>query len=531
MSTDPLAAYFPRVTPQSEPADPGQVRNSAGGYVFPVTDRTRATRFLILGTEGGTYYVSERDLTRDNAGFIVAMANGAQAGDLLDLVIDVSTQGRAKKQNATMFTLAALCASSNEPVKARALAAIQAVCRTGTMLFVFARYVEQFRGHGKGLNRALLRWYTDKTVDDAAYQAVKYRQREGWSHRDLLRLVKNVGGRVKVPESHRPLFGWITGHPDGDLPRVVAGFEQAQTVTTAREWARLVGEYRLSWEMLPDNALAHAEVWEALVPTMGLGALIRQLPRLTNVGYVAPMSVGAKTVVERLADASEIARSRVHPLAVLVAAVTYARGEGMRGSSTWVTAPQIVDALDGAFYAAYGNIVPAGKRTLVACDVSGSMTMGQVGGTSLAPIQAEMGLAMCLINTEPQVFPMAFSQGFVPLPLSLRTRLDDAVRQANGMPCDGTDCSVPMLWAAANHVEVDTFVTVTDNETWAGRVHPHQALRAYRDQTGIPARSVVVGMTATGFTIADPSDAGQMDLVGFDAGSMDVLSAFSRGDL
>jgi len=47
-------------------------------------------------------------------------------------------------------------------------------------------------------------------------------------------------------------------------------------------------------------------------------------------------------------------------------------------------------------------------------------------------------------------------------------------------------------------------------------VHPSAALRRYRERTGIAARLVVVGFTSTGFTIADPKDAGMLDVVGFD---------------
>ena len=54
--------------PDREPI-PGanQVPNSAGGYAWELDDWARLDRFLILGSEGGTYYVSERKLTKDNA--------------------------------------------------------------------------------------------------------------------------------------------------------------------------------------------------------------------------------------------------------------------------------------------------------------------------------------------------------------------------------------------------------------------------------------------------------------------------------
>ena len=53
-------------TPQSEPLE-GMVPNSAGGHVYPVDDMTRLRRFLILGSEGGSYYANERKLTLENA--------------------------------------------------------------------------------------------------------------------------------------------------------------------------------------------------------------------------------------------------------------------------------------------------------------------------------------------------------------------------------------------------------------------------------------------------------------------------------
>jgi len=85
-----------------------------------------------------------------------------------------------------------------------------------------------------------------------------------------------------------------------------------------------------------------------------------------------------------------------------------------------------------------------------------------------------------------------------------------------------------MIWAHKHRIDVDTFVVYTDNETWAGDVHPAQALRAYRDARGIPAKLVVVGMTSKEFSIADPDDAGMLDVVGFDSLTPPVIADFAR---
>lgn len=86
-----------------------------------------------------------------------------------------------------------------------------------------------------------------------------------------------------------------------------------------------------------------------------------------------------------------------------------------------------------------------------------------------------------------------------------------------------------MRYATANNIAVDMFVVYTDNETWAGHVHPFQALRDYRARVNPNARLAVVGMTATNFTIADPTDAGMLDVAGFDTAVPNLLSDFARG--
>ena len=101
----------------------------------------------------------------------------------------------------------------------------------------------------------------------------------------------------------------------------------------------------------------------------------------------------------------------------------------------------------------------------------------------------------------------------------------------SGLPFGGTDCALPMLWALRRTMEIDHFCVFTDNETWAGTIHPHQALEEYRQKTGIPARLSVVGMTPTDFTIADPADPGSLDVAGFDSAVPSLLADFARGDI
>jgi len=531
---DPLTTVSTRRTPQSQPADSRQVQNSAGGFTFQLDDRARLRRFLTLGTDGATYYTSAADLTRKNAGVVLRMAETDHTA-LVDTIVSISEAGRAPRANPALFALAIAASVGDAEGRAHALRALPVVARTGTHLFLFARYVEQFRGWGRGLRRAVGAWYTAKEVDALAYQAVKYRQREGWSHRDLLRLAH--------PETDEPgrraLFDWIVRGSVGDAtPLLIEGYLRAQSPEKT-DVPTLIRTYGLSWEMLPDAALNERATWDALLDTgIPQTALMRQLPRLTRLGVLPAMGGRTAEVAARLADGERLRKARVHPVNVLVAARTYASGQSARGDSSWTPTRQIVDALDAAFYAAFGAVEPAGKRTMLALDVSGSMT-SPISNMPLSCREASAALALVTAATEPEHVVVGFTSGgggdwrrgaaLTPLAISPRQRLDDAVRTVSGLPFGGTDCALPMIHAQATGLEVDTFAIYTDNETWHGSIHPHQALAKYRRATGIDARLVVVGMTATRFSIADPSDAGMLDVAGFDSAVPNLISDFSRG--
>jgi len=94
------------------------------------------------------------------------------------------------------------------------------------------------------------------------------------------------------------------------------------------------------------------------------------------------------------------------------------------------------------------------------------------------------------------------------------------------IPMGGTDCSLPMRWALKQRVAADVFVILTDSETWAGPIHPMQALRQYREKMGLAAKLIVVGMTSNGFSIADPDDSGALDVVGMDSATPNVMNEF-----
>jgi 60 kDa SS-A/Ro ribonucleoprotein len=108
--------------------------------------------------------------------------------------------------------------------------------------------------------------------------------------------------------------------------------------------------------------------------------------------------------------------------------------------------------------------------------------------------------------------------------------LDDVVKYLGSLKFGGTDCALPMVYATEQELDVDGFVIYTDSETWAGNIQPVQALAKYRKAAGkADASCTIVGMTASGFSIADPKDPRMLDVVGFDTATPQVISEFVKG--
>lgn len=525
-------------TPQSEPI-PGadQIANRAGGYGFRVDDWVRLDRFLILGSEGGSYYACEHELTRENAEAVLrcVKADGART---VARIREISQSGRAPKNDPAIFALAMAAKLGDEPTRKAAFSALPEVARIGTHLFGFAEAVQAFGGWGRATTRAFADWYRRESVSELVYQAIKYRQREGWTHADVLRLSHPVA----PSPAHRELYAWIV---DGVLPTEdgalaqIGAFETLQKTSDPEEAAKVITKHRLPWEAVPTDLRWSPDVWAALLQDMPITAMIRNLGTMTNVGLLAPFNDATKKVVDTLANRTALQRSRVHPMTILAALRTYGQGRGFRGSGTWDPVAPIVDALDGAFYASFANVEPTGKRFLVAVDVSGSMR-SPASGFPMRAAEAAAAMAFVMVKTEPTVVALAFSsrgylrdkRGFQLLDFSKMQRLDDAVNRVNSLD-GGTDCAIPAEWALESKTKVDLLAIFTDEETWAGNQHPIQAVQAYRDKVNPKAKFVSANFVAHGYSLAKSADKEpevdplSLRVVGFDTTVPAVISDFA----
>lgn len=510
-------------------------KNSAGGYSFTVDGWGRLDRFLILGSEGGSYYATKRKLTEQNAAHVVNLVkqDGAR---VVDRIVEVSTAGRAPKNDPALFSLAVAMTHGDATTQRAAFDAIPKVARIGTHVFHLAEFVNGMRSWGRGVRRGFSGWYNGQNPMQLAMQLVKYANRDGWTHADVIRLAHPR----PVSDAHAALMAYAVGkkkdQPDAEVALFLEAVGELKSTRDAKIAVKLISDHKLPREVVPTELLTEQSVWEALLPHMGIEAMIRNLATMTRVGLLTPFSNGSQTVLEKMANSEVVKRSRIHPIKVLAALMTYKTGHSVKGNNVWTPVQNIVAGLDDLFYDSFKNVVPTGKRILLALDVSGSMdgfwgTSAVVMGVpGLTPRIASAVMAAVTMRSEKMYEVVGFSTSLCKIPINAKMSLDEICNVVRRIPMGGTDCSLPMEWAIQNKVPVDAFVVYTDSETYAGRRHPSQALKAYRNAMGIGSRLIVNGMTANDFTIADPGDAGMLDVVGFDSAAPSLMADFIRGD-
>jgi 60 kDa SS-A/Ro ribonucleoprotein len=550
-----LAKHIAAPVPQTEQADPSQVLNNAGGYTFQIDKLSHVRRFLILGTEGGTYYAAERKHTLQAVGAVRDAINQDPHG-VFKLVLDVSQNNLALKVDPTLLVYALLVSHPNRDFSTMALGHFNTIVRTGSHLLTFMSMVKGQRGWGKSFKRAVAGWYTSKDAHTLMLQLIKYANRQGWTQRDVLRLAKPKPTNAWQNEAFAFAVGKVPAFSyektDGEAAearRMIAAAEELKKVKTPAEAAELITKTGLPHEALLSEHRASKEVWAALLPGLPYHALLRNLSTLGRLGLLDGET--RHTVVAKLSTPQG---TRVHPMQILLSMAAYKAGKGDKGSSVWPVDSWVLSALSDAFPRAFKEVTPIGQRVLIGLDVSGSMN-SPVLGSPITARAATSALASIWAETEPTVEVRAFSGpernpwAGVHSPSAYATsspnldshfpkvdiagrRLDDIMKSTNGMPFLSTDCSMPMRWALQKKQPFDLFVVMTDNETYAGAEHPHVSLERYRKEMKLPhAKLVVLATTSTSFTIANPNDPGMMDIAAFSADVPQIIRSFARGEL
>lgn len=546
---------------------PNQTLNSCGKVVYKLDNLARLKRFMFLGSENNTMYINKNEkngffLTKENLNCLENLLVQEKFDDILKVIIEY--KDRSFKKDYLLYVLARCCSiklpqrtsdwgpdNITKDFKADCFKLTSDICGIPTHLFLFIELYEAVNkklhgttGWNSYMKRMVSNWYNSKSVKDLMYHITKYQNRNNWTHRDVLRLthIKNsdihynniykyLAKGSEVVTKELTLFE-TTLH--GDLSQeehplvYLLAFERLKTEESLDTVLRLIKKYNFVREHIPTRWLNERRVWEALLPGMPMTATLRNLNKMTAVGLFET-DIGNVSLILVLAKLSKesILRSKVHPLQILIAIKMYSQGRGDLGKLTWTPNQKIVGALNDAFYYAFDNVKPTGKRYLLALDVSGSMSGATVCGINcLSAAEVSCAMAMVYDHIEQSVDMMAFSNIFVPVSVSASRRLDDNLSSMRKINFGSTDCSLPMTWATERNKEYDCIIVFTDSETNCNKVQPSVALKRYRETLNINTKLVVCGLSSNGFTLADPENRDMLDIVGFSSETHEIINEF-----
>lgn len=506
------------------------VKNPEGAYIFKTDKWTNALRWLILGSASGTYYVGADTLTLDNVKHLNSCIN-EDGKRLVDMIVDVSVNGRGASNETCVFALAYVCNTGSKDVRKYALSNLTKVCRIGTDLYRFIDSLMILNGHkwNRSLRKAIASWYDNKDKNTLAYQLTKYASRivrkgnneSCWSHADLIRL--------SHPKEHSDIYGYVVGKvkaidTSSDLIRAVYELNTNKSLSKTGVIG-LVEEFNLPHEVIPNNYKNEVWLWESLAVRMPLNALIRNLPKITSVGVKQEV---LSEVAKRIKNPDYVKKSLIHPIQILKAMKAYRMGYNR--NMNWNPARVIMDALDSAYYSAYGNVSASGKRILLALDTSGSMNGCVLGMNEMRAREASCALALPTLAVEDNADVVFFTTKVSQTDMSARQRLDDAIALSS-RNTGGTDIACPIQYALDKKIEYDVFVIYTDNATNQYKRHPQRVLEEYRRRVNKNAKMVVVALTGQMGSVADPNDKGTLDLVGCDTATPRLITSFINDEV
>ncbi|RVE61566.1 hypothetical protein OJAV_G00171890 [Oryzias javanicus] len=512
--------------------------------------RHQLRRFLCYGSEGNVFTARDQGrISLNNAEALLSCLQEEEDGaEVVEEIRRFVQEGRVVRLDPSFFALALCSQHSKRKTREAAFKALKELCRDPAHLFAVVQYKKELREGmkcgiwGRALRTAVSDWYNKQDPMVLAAAVTRCKQREGWSHKDLLRLSHTKPSKEAVALISKYVTkGWTEVQAfyadkenSEEVVKVLSYLEAVEKVKHScdeTEVINLIGEHKLEMEQLLTQHLQSKQVWRALLNDMPLHSVLKILGRMTANEVLEPRSSTTQSLCERIRNEDTLKKENIHPFSIFLAMENYKRGhQGYLGRTKWEPNNCILKALESAFYSSFMNVEPVGKRFLVAVDVSMSLIDILLGTSVNTPVAAAAAaITMIFARTEADTHVLVFSDGaVVPCPLSPQMTLADVAAKLGTNSSGDTDCSLPITWATENGKCVDVFIILTNNPVGTLTTSPVESLKKYRQTTGVHSKLVVCGLTSTGNAITDTEDRGLLSMCGFDLGTLTVIRNFSQ---
>ncbi|TDC55044.1 TROVE domain-containing protein [Actinomadura sp. KC345] len=266
-------------------------------------------------------------------------------------------------------------------------------------------------------------------------------------------------GRFQGPWQH-DLFGYVVKRPhqpDTPIPESLETLTRRDALLSmpvderrqVLEHPELLARAGITWEALAGwlQGPMDAAAWEAIIPSMGIFALVRNLRNFDQAGVSDAV---AERVAAKLADPEVIARSRMFPFRFLAA-------HNAAPSLRWAW------PLEQALNHSLANVPRLDGRTLVLVDRSGSMFGGvsQKSGLDRADSAAVFGTALALRAASADL--VEFGTSHQRVEVRRGESLLKALERFHSL--GGTNTAEAVRAHYGGH---DRVVIVTDEQAWGG---------------------------------------------------------------
>lgn len=483
-------------------------RNVAGGIAYSLTSEQALAQYAATGCLNGTHYATEQVQLRQ----VLDLANACEPRFVAQTAVYAREQGRMKDMPAL------LCAVLAVRDGALLTAAFPRAIDGGKQLRNFVQIVRSGQVGRKSLGtlprRLVRQWLEARTEQQLFDGSIGARP-------SLTDVIRMVHPKPATPARDN-FFRYLLGKPfDLDLlPAEVAQFELWKLGAAALP--------DLNFQFLAGQVL-DAEQWRTVALRASWTTLRMNLNTFLRHGVFACAET-TTVLAERLADPERIARAKAFPYQIMTTLQNLAPD-----------VPQALrDALGTALELATANVPALPGRTVVAVDVSGSMSSpvtghrkGATTKTTCRDVAALFAAAILRRNRSALVVP--FHDRVCDVDLDPQAPILAVSQRLAALPSGGTNCSAVLSQLNRLGERADTVIYLSDNESWVdaspnGRSTAMLAEWRRFKQNNRTARLVCIDLQPLR-TVQAPVADDVVHVGGFSDAVFDVLSDVVRGGI
>lgn len=475
-----------------------KVINDACGYSYEVTKEILFDRFLYLGVISDNLYNSVSEQIRIN----IANVRELPYTYVVDKAVNALANNKVHSIHPAMLSLAIVFRSDDVNARRYVANNINKAFNTPYYLYTFVNYVQQIRrGWSKLLRKIVSTYYQELDTYKFEQYAWKFKQRDGWSHKDLIRLSHPVFDESKKDEIAKFILNpdYIPVGCDN-----INAVKRIQHSVSEDVIADLVTKFNITREGIPTEYMTNVTVLEALVKNMPHQALLRNLNNLTKHG------VSHSLILDRLKTVSK--NSKINVFHSLLAYLMYSKNDNAYYN--------VLHFLEEYIIETFKTITKIKGKTLIAVDVSGSMQTTSSISKELSCTDVAAVLASLLHNVCDNSEVYTFDTRIRKIDIGKNISLKEVQKKlcANG---GGTDVSLPFTLP-----NFDNIITITDNMTWAdgNRYESESYISNYRRRNGNHVRAVNIQAVVNEYTNFSTNDAGTLDIPGTVSNLVEIIT-------